>query len=156
MEHENLESHPAVEQAAPQRQAIFPSAAQEGLLILCVSEDVRVARRELIPILKRAGFQVELVEANLQKPIDPFSKPYGLIVLDINLPDGPAYQICERSRNRWNLPVMLVLHGAARHDVLRGFQAGADAYILAPFDDREFLARMSALLRRRPARWEVA
>jgi DNA-binding response OmpR family regulator len=46
------------------------------------------------------------------------------------------------------VPVFVVLRGAARHDVLRAYQAGADAYILAPFDHRELLARVQALLRR--------
>jgi DNA-binding response OmpR family regulator len=43
---------------------------------------------------------------------------------------------------------MVVLHGAARSEVLRSYQSGADAYITSPFDPRELIARMGALVRR--------
>jgi DNA-binding response OmpR family regulator len=143
---QSLQEHPAV--AAP---VLVPDQAPVGGLVLCVSENIYITNRELVPVLKDAGFDVELVEANLSVPLDLACKPYCLVVLDISFLAGPGYEVCERARMKCNLPVMLVLHGAARNDVLRGYQAGADAYVLAPFDPREFIARMSALLRRRPA-----
>ena len=138
----------------PELPGLIPGDVPEAIMVLCISEDVRIAEREVIPTMKRAGLQVDLVEADLQQLPDVDHKPYQLVLFDINFPDGPGYKVCERIRPACNSPVMLVLHGTARNDVLRGYQLGADAYILAPFDDREFLARLGALLRRRPVRWQ--
>ncbi|PKO21350.1 MAG: hypothetical protein CVU38_15115 [Chloroflexi bacterium HGW-Chloroflexi-1] len=155
MTSEDREIRPLSERLIQQQPVLLPGDVEEDILVLCVSEDVSVAERDLIPTMKRAGLQVDLVEANLQEPLDLCSKPYQLVLFDITAPNGLGYKVCERTRNACNVSVMLVLHGAARHDVLRGYQIGADAYILAPFDDREFLARLGALLRRRPARWRT-
>jgi hypothetical protein len=62
-----------------------------------------------------------------------------------------GYQICAQTRLASEVPILLMLRGAARNEVVRGFQAGADAYVLVPFDPRELLVRLGALLRRAPA-----
>jgi len=132
--------------------ALVPGEATARGLIMCVSENLQVARRELVPLLAGAGYEVELVEAKPGKALDVTARPYRLIVIDVNHPNGNGYDVCARTRSHSTLPMMLVLRGGARNDVLRCFQAGADAYVMSPFDSREFLARIGALLRRRPAR----
>ena len=146
---------PVLEHVHPQLPGLIPGDAEEGIWVLCVSEDTSSAEREVMPILKRAGLRVDLVAASLQQLPGVSHRPYQLVLFDISLPDGPGYKVCEQVRSACKAPVMLVLHGAARNDVLRGYQLGADAYILAPFDERELLARLGALLRRQPARWRT-
>lgn len=140
------------EQPIQQKTIVAPEELAGKKLLLCVSENVSLARQELVPVLQQAGFEVELIEANPTYLPDLHSKSYALILFDVSVPDGPGYQLCEMLRNEGRLPVMFILRGVARGDVLRAYQAGADAYVLFPFDEREFLARMGALLRRQPVR----
>jgi two-component system response regulator TctD len=135
--------------------SVLPAAMFERFVLLCVSEDIGSARAILVAALKRAGFEVDLVEVNLHRPPDVQARPYRAIVFDINKSDGAGYVLLRRIRERSILPIMLVLHGVARNDVLLGFQAGADAYMLAPFDEREFQARMRGLVQRIPVQRPV-
>jgi DNA-binding response OmpR family regulator len=131
-------------------------AFKTGALLLCITENAFVSNREIAPALKAAGFEVELVEAGSAKSIDLTARPYALVVLDILRPDGTGFALCQQIHDRSTLPVVLILHGAARNEVLRGYALGADAYVLAPFDREELVARLNALLRRQPAwRWQT-
>ncbi len=72
-----------------------------------------------------------------------------LVILDIMLPSGSGLDICRRlHRERSGLPVLLLTARAAEVDRLRGFEAGADDYVVKPFSMRELMARVQALLRR--------
>jgi|GEM_PF-1577968 len=109
-----------------------------------------MVRREVVPYLKGAGYEVDLVEANTRRPLPLSGRPYRLLLFDVGSKSDNQYQICAQTRLANKLPIMLMLRGAARNEVVRGFQAGADAYVLVPFDPRELLARLDALLRRSP------
>lgn len=109
-----------------------------------------MVRREVVPVLKGAGYEVDLVEANTRRPLPLSGRPYRLLLFDVGSKSDNQYQICAQTRLANKLPIMLMLRGAARNEVVRGFQAGADAYVLVPFDPRELLARLDALLRRSP------
>lgn len=140
------------ESSGEQGPSLFPGEIAEGALLLCMSEDLYVTRKELLPTLRATGFEVDLFEVSQHPPPNYTDRPYKMVVLDISNADGAGYEMCTRFRNVLDVPLILVLRGAARNDVLRGYQAGADAYVLAPFDHREFTARMRALLRRHPDR----
>ena len=65
------------------------------------------------------------------------------------LPSGSGLDICRRLRaDKRDLPVLLLTARAAEKDCLRGFEAGADDYVVKPFSMRELMARVQALLRR--------
>jgi two-component system, OmpR family, KDP operon response regulator KdpE len=71
-----------------------------------------------------------------------------LILLDVGLPDIDGFSLCSRIRERSHAPIIML---TARHhdeDVVRGFQAGADDYVIKPFSPRQLAARAEALLRR--------
>ncbi|MCX6031498.1 MAG: response regulator [Chloroflexi bacterium] len=140
------------EQSRARQPLVLPAEMPEKAVLLCVTEDVSSARTGLVSALKRAGFEVDLVEVNLHKPLDLQVKPYRAVVVDVNKSDGAGCELIRRIREQSAMPIMLVLHGMARNDVLLGFQAGVDAYMLAPFDEREFQARMRGLLQRTPIR----
>jgi DNA-binding response OmpR family regulator len=101
--------------------------------------------------LETSGYEVVLLRPEEATVEILTSRPFNLLLLDVNSADSPAYRLCEQSRTVVDIPVMLILRGIARTDVLRGYQAGADAYLLFPFDDRELEARLNGLLRRHPA-----
>ena len=72
-----------------------------------------------------------------------------LVILDVMLPSGSGLDICRRlHREKSRLPVLLLTARAAEVDRLRGFEAGADDYVVKPFSMRELMARVQALLRR--------
>jgi DNA-binding response OmpR family regulator len=72
-----------------------------------------------------------------------------LVVLDVMLPSGSGLDVCRRIRREEdNLPVLLLTARAAEADCLKGFEAGADDYMVKPFSMRELMARVQAVLRR--------
>lgn len=74
---------------------------------------------------------------------------FDLVILDINLPGLNGYELCKeiRSRNQ-QIPVVMLTALNAVDDKIEGFDAGADDYIVKPFDFKELLVRIRALLKR--------
>jgi two-component system, OmpR family, copper resistance phosphate regulon response regulator CusR len=77
------------------------------------------------------------------------NQPFDLVILDINLPGMNGYELCKaiRSANA-AIPVVMLTAMNAVDDKIEGFDAGADDYIIKPFDFRELLVRIRALLKR--------
>ncbi len=77
------------------------------------------------------------------------SRPFDLVVLDINLPGMNGYELCKaiRAANP-AVPVVMLTAMNTVEDKIEGFEAGADDYIIKPFDFRELLVRIRALLKR--------
>ena len=74
---------------------------------------------------------------------------FGLVILDINLPGINGYELCKAIRTLdAKTPVMMLTAMTAVDDKVEGFEAGADDYIIKPFDFRELLVRIRALLKR--------
>lgn len=72
-----------------------------------------------------------------------------LVLLDIRLPNGPdGYEVCERIREFSDVGVIMLTAKATHEDILRGFDAGADDYLTKPFNAKELVARVKAVLRR--------
>lgn len=83
------------------------------------------------------------------------TKPYDLILLDINLPDGNGYDICQKLKQGSNLPripVIMITGENGVEDRVKGLNAGADDYVSKPFSTLELKARIESVLRRGPAR----
>lgn len=76
-------------------------------------------------------------------------KQYDLLLLDVTLPDGSGFEICESVRNQKNrVPVIFLTASDEEMNVIRGLDSGGDDYIVKPFRLGELLARIRALLRR--------
>jgi len=72
-----------------------------------------------------------------------------LVLLDILLPHGPdGYEVCQRIREFSNVPVIMLTAKARQSEILRGFEVGADDYLVKPFNAKELVARVKAVLRR--------
>ncbi|WP_306328515.1 response regulator transcription factor [Streptomyces venezuelae] len=121
--------------------------------LLLVEDDDHVAAA-LSAILARHGFTVtharngeEALQAVL--PTAQGERPsYGVILLDLGLPDQDGYQVCGRIRKLTTTPVIMV---TARGDVrsrIHGLNLGADDYVVKPYDPGELLARIHAVSRR--------
>ena len=99
--------------------------------------------------LQEERFEVAVAgdgESGLQAAIDEL---FGLIILDIMLPQRDGFSVCEELRKRWiTTPILMLTARDAVADRVRGLEAGADDYLPKPFDFSELLARVQALLRR--------
>lgn len=78
------------------------------------------------------------------------SHEYDLVILDINLPGIKGYELCKMIReSNERVPVLMLTAMGSVEDKLEGFNTGADDYLVKPFEFKELLARIRALLRRR-------
>ncbi len=102
--------------------------------------------------LRKDGYEVNTA-ADADECLDHVRRDApDLVILDVMLPSGSGLDICRRLRvEKRDLPVLLLTARAAEKDRLRGFEAGADDYVVKPFSMRELMARVQALLRRCPA-----
>lgn len=99
--------------------------------------------------LKKEGFTVDTAADADECLSRILSHTPDLVLLDVMLPSGSGLDICRRlHRDNADLPVLLLTARAAETDRLRGFDAGADDYVIKPFSMRELMARVHALLRR--------
>ncbi|MFC7668262.1 response regulator transcription factor [Hymenobacter humi] len=74
---------------------------------------------------------------------------YSAIILDVNLPEMNGFELCRLVRERYDqVPVLMLTAMASTHHKLMGFDAGADDYLVKPFEFNELLARLRALHRR--------
>lgn len=71
-----------------------------------------------------------------------------IMLLDVNLPVIDGFQVCQQLRQQTSLPIIIISADANTENRIRGLELGADDYIAKPFDMREVLARMTAVLRR--------
>ena len=75
-----------------------------------------------------------------------------LIVLDLGLPRLDGVEVCRRLRDDGDVPILMLTARAELEDRVAGLDSGADDYLVKPFERQELLARIRALLRRRPPR----
>ncbi|GGX30843.1 response regulator transcription factor [Streptomyces chryseus] len=119
--------------------------------LLLVEDDDHVAAA-LSAILVRHGFQVVHArsgEEAIQALLPAEKEPFGVVLLDLGLPDQDGYEVCGKIRKRGNTPVIMV---TARSDVrsrIHGLNLGADDYVVKPYDTGELLARIHAVARRK-------
>ncbi|MFF3215060.1 response regulator transcription factor [Streptomyces sp. NPDC002886] len=130
--------------------------------LLLVEDDDHVAAA-LSAILARHGFKVtharsgeEALQALLSAGAPPQASPYGVILLDLGLPDQDGYEVCGKIRKRTSTPVIMVTARADVRSRIHGLNMGADDYVTKPYDTGELLARIHAVARRTGAPDESA
>ena len=69
-------------------------------------------------------------------------------MLDITLPDGNGYEICEYMKNKEDVPVIFLTAKDDELNVVQGLDMGADDYVIKPFRTRELISRINSVLRR--------
>lgn len=102
-------------------------------------------------LLVEEGYQVDSSETGQGGYQKLTEGPPDLVVLDLNLPDGDGLKLCRRLGNSpdyKDLPVLVVTARGSTQDIVDGLEAGAHDYMVKPFNNREFVARVRALVRR--------
>ena len=115
--------------------------------VLIVDDDTNIS--ELISLyLTKECFETMCVEdgETALRSVDTF-KP-DIMLLDIMLPVMDGYQVCRELRKTSHLPVIMLSAKGEVFDKVLGLEMGADDYIIKPFDSKELVARVKAVLRR--------
>lgn len=117
---------------------------------IVVVEDDRVVAETLRLYLEHAGFRV-LVAADGRDGLELALRGHtALVLLDVLLPSLDGREVCRRLRAASSVPIVMLTARTAEQDVVAALEAGADDYIGKPFRPAEVVARVRALLRRRP------
>lgn len=118
--------------------------------ILLVDDEAELAE-PLGRVLNREGYQVDVVFDGPSGSELATSGGYDLLILDWMLPQFSGLEICQQVRSRGDAtPVLFLTAKDTLDDRVTGLDAGADDYLVKPFELRELLARVRALLRRPP------
>lgn len=124
----------------------MPSEGRHRLLVI---DGVVHQREDLLGLLEREGFDIEIAKT-AEEGVGRFSERRPeLVLLGPPFPDGSGIDICRRLLRLHRVPVILVDQAADEVEVVRGLEAGAEDYITRPCRDRELVARIRAVLRRR-------
>jgi two-component system, OmpR family, phosphate regulon response regulator OmpR len=118
---------------------------------LLIVEDDPEIRRLLADFLQQEGFEVECADSG--KAMDAVLQRLrpDLLVLDLMLPGEDGLSICRRLRADDNIPILMLTAKSDEIDRVVGLEMGADDYLPKPFNPRELVARMNAVLRRKGA-----
>jgi DNA-binding response OmpR family regulator len=127
-----------------------PMATMTGssdALIVLVEDDEDI-RRLVRDLLAREGFAVEVAETAARFDQLLNRTPPDLVILDLMLPGEDGLSVCRRLRSHGATPIIMLTAKSDPVDRVVGLEMGADDYVTKPFDPRELLARVRALLRR--------
>ena len=115
--------------------------------LLLIEDDTRLA--EMVrDYLGGAGFRVTRVETGGAGLALQAREPFDAIVLDLMLPDMDGLEVCRRIRRHTAVPILMLTARGDAMDRVVGLEIGADDYLPKPFEPRELLARLKAILRR--------
>jgi two-component system, OmpR family, response regulator MprA len=120
-----------------------------GTVRILIVDDDRALRDALRRALVLAGYDTVMAESGEAALAEATSGAPDAVVLDIGLPDIDGLDVCRRLRGAGNrVPVLMLTARDAVSDRIDGLDAGADDYLVKPFDVGELQARLRALLRR--------
>jgi two-component system response regulator CpxR len=115
--------------------------------ILIVDDDEELASL-LSELLTREGFQVDMQHDGVKGLAAALGGGYDLLVLDVMLPGMDGFEILRRVRRESRLPVLMLTARGEDEDRIIGLELGADDYLPKPFNTRELVARVRAIMRR--------
>jgi two-component system phosphate regulon response regulator OmpR len=116
--------------------------------ILLIEDDRRLAGM-VAEYLGEAGFRVSVVGEGRAGLARLTREPYDALILDLMLPDMDGLEVCRQLRAKSDTPVLMLTARGDTMDRVVGLEVGADDYLPKPFEPRELLARLRAILRRR-------
>lgn len=116
---------------------------------ILIVEDEKILADSLKAVLERKGFSVEVVYDGEAGAEYAELGIYDLLILDVMMPKMDGYQVARQVRSkRCTTPILMLTAKSGLEDRIEGLNAGADYYLTKPFDTRELLACINALLRR--------
>ena len=118
--------------------------------ILMIEDDESLSAM-LTEYLAPMGMQIT-ARASAEAGLEILSQQhFDALILDVMLPDGDGFEICRHVRGQSDIPILMLTARGDEMDRIVGLELGADDYLPKPFNPRELLARLRAILRRREA-----
>ncbi len=116
---------------------------------ILIIEDEKLLADSLKALLEKKGFDVECVYDGESGEEYAETGVYDLLILDVMMPKMNGFDVAKKVRSkRCGTPILMLTARSGLEDRIQGLNAGADYYLTKPFDTREFLACVNALLRR--------
>ena len=116
---------------------------------ILIIEDEKLLADSLKALLEKKGFDVECVYDGESGAEYAETGVYDLLILDVMMPKMDGFEVARSVRaKRCGTPILMLTARSGLEDRIRGLNAGADYYLTKPFDTRELLACVNALLRR--------
>lgn len=115
--------------------------------VAIIEDDIKIAKL-LADYLTQAGFDVVAAHTGQHALTLAKSQSIDLFLLDVMLPDGDGFSVCQELRTFSSAPILFLTARIAEEDRLQGLELGGDDYIVKPFSPREVVARVKANLRR--------
>jgi len=116
--------------------------------ILLIDDDVSLGGM-VADYLAASGFRVATAATAREGEQHLKRERYDALILDLMLPDGDGLEVCRRIRQSSDLPILMLTARGDAMDRVVGLEIGADDYLPKPFEPRELLARLRAILRRK-------
>ena len=115
--------------------------------ILIIEDDYYLSKNIKL-LLEQEGYDT-VIASNCALAKAAFDKEQpALCLLDIMLPDGNGFELCEYIRKRSSLPILIISAKDEEDSIVKGLELGADDYVTKPFKPKELLSRIRANLRR--------
>jgi two-component system OmpR family response regulator len=124
-----------------------PLSSPEGARVLVVDDDGEILAL-VAKFLRANGFQVATARSGAEMEAQLRSAPADLVVLDVMLPGTNGLDLCRGLRAESAVPVIMLTAKGDEIDRIVGLEVGADDYLPKPFNPRELVARIKAVLRR--------
>jgi two-component system OmpR family response regulator len=124
-----------------------PLASPDGARILVVDDDAEILAL-VAKFLRSNGFEVGTARSGAEMQAQLLSAPADLVVLDVMLPGTNGLDLCRGLRAESAVPVIMLTAKGDEIDRIVGLEVGADDYLPKPFNPRELVARIKAVLRR--------
>lgn len=115
---------------------------------ILIVEDDRELNEGIAFHIKKTGYQpIQTYDLRTAGLMFREEKP-DLILLDVCLPDGEGFQFCRQIKAKRDIPILFITARDLEEDALKGYEYGADDYVIKPFSPKELEARVKAVLRR--------
>jgi two-component system, OmpR family, alkaline phosphatase synthesis response regulator PhoP len=115
--------------------------------ILAIDDELNIL--ELIKLyLSHEGYQIEATSRGTEALSRLAKFNPDLVILDLMMPDTDGYEICRQIRSKCDVPILMLTARKGDVDKIIGLELGADDYLTKPFNPRELIARIRAILRR--------
>lgn len=111
-------------------------------------EDNEIIAKGLKYLLEQEKFDIKIAKNIVEAKTMIKKQKFDLYLLDITLPDGDGYEICQYVKKQKDVPVIFLTAKDEELNVVQGLDMGADDYIIKPFRNRELISRIKSVLRR--------
>ena len=115
--------------------------------ILLVEDDLSLING-LSFAVKKQGYELDIARTSLEADAQWADEKYDLVILDVSLPDGSGFDLCQKMRRTSKVPIIFLTAADEETDIIMGLDIGGDDYITKPFKLAVLLSRINALLRR--------